>query len=296
MEKSVIHPPMVFVTFGLLVGSWGFSVVPSEVDTPLIDLLATITLVLVLFTDASRIDLELLRREQNLPLRLLGVGLPLTILFGMIAAKLMFGNITLWEAGLLAAILAPTDAALGQAVVNSPKLPVRIRQTLNVESGLNDGLALPVVLIFLSFASGQQEKETGEWIWFVAKQVGLGPLAGIAVGYFGGKLVLSFRWATKLFLGWFGPRGIASILYVLFLLEGSDVAGIEVLLSVVITTVLLSVFAHGITAFPGSIWYANYTKKVDPDAAENEDVAEMPVRLSFTSAHASDGVAAGDQH
>ena len=411
IEKSVITPPMVFVAFGLLVGTWGLGVVPNEVETPLIDMLATITLVLVLFTDASRIDLALLRREQNLPMRLLGIGLPLTIVLGMVTAAWMLGGITLWEAGLLAAILAPTDAALGQAVVNSPKLPVRIRQTLNVESGLNDGLALPVVLVFLSFASGQQEKETGEWVWFVAKQIGLGPLAGVAVGFFGGRLVVwgqrtrwmnhsfqdlsslglsllaytsaeliggngfiaafcaglalgntarsvctclyefaeaegqlltllvfvvfgavmvpdaleNFHWThliyavlsltmirmlpvafcllgsrlrlpTVVFLGWFGPRGIASILYVLLLLEGSDVAGREVLLSVVMTTVLLSVLAHGISAYPASIWYASYTARVDPDAAENVDVEEMPVRISYTHAHARDEVAAGDPH
>jgi NhaP-type Na+/H+ or K+/H+ antiporter len=346
-----------------------------------------------LFTDASRIDLKLLRRQHSLPVRLLGVGLPLTVAMGMVGAVLLLGGITMWEAALLAAILAPTDAALGQAVVNSPKLPVRIRQALNVESGLNDGLVLPVVLIFLSLAAGQESKEAGEWIWFAARQVGLGPVAGIFVGFVGGKSVMwgqrtgwmnhSFqdlsslalsllayavaeliggngfiaafcagltlgntarsictclyefaeaegqlltllvfmvfgavmvpgalehfrwlhlvyavlsltiirmlpvavsmlggrlRWVTVSFLGWFGPRGIASILYVLLLLEGSSVAGRDVILSVVMTTVLLSVFVHGLTALPGTNWYAQHAEQVDLPA-EHEQIEEMPVRL-----------------
>jgi NhaP-type Na+/H+ or K+/H+ antiporter len=394
IERSIITAPMVFVSLGLLVGRWGFAIVPPDIETPLIETLATITLVLVLFTDASRIDLKLLRRQHTLPVRLLSVGLPLTIAMGMFGAFLLFSGISLWEAALLAAILAPTDAALGQAVVNNPKVPVRIRQALNVESGLNDGLALPVVLIFLSLAAGQQDKEPGEWLWFASMQVGLGPLAGIIVGFVGGKLVMwgqrtgwmnhsfqdlsslglsllayavaelvggngfiaaffagltlgnvarsictclyefaeaegqlltllvfmvfgaimvpdaleHFSWlhllyaflsltiirmlpvtvsmlgrrlrcGTVFFLSWFGPRGIASILYVLLLLEGSSVPGREVILSVVVTTVLLSIFAHGLTAIPGTNWYAQYAEQADQAAAEHEHVEEMPVRL-----------------
>ena len=89
------------------------------------------------------------------------------------------------------------------------------------------------------------------------------------------------RWVTVFFLGWFGPRGIASILYVLLLLEGSSLAGGDVILSVVMTTVLLSVFAHGLTASPGTNWYAQYTERADPDAAEHEQLEEMPVRLPY---------------
>ena len=190
IEKSVITAPMVFCSFGLLVGRWGLGVVPDDIETPLIDVLATVTLVLVLFTDASRIDLQLLRRKHDLPVRLLGIGLPLTVALGAIVAILLLPGITGWEVALLAAILAPTDAALGQAVVNSPRLPVRIRQALNVESGLNDGLVLPIVLVFLSLAAGQYEKETAEWLRFAFLQVSLGPLAGIVVGLVGGKLVM----------------------------------------------------------------------------------------------------------
>ena len=98
---------------------------------------------LLLFTDASRTDLNVLRRISNLPARLLSVGMLLTILFGLIAARLLFPNLTYWEAGILATVLAPTDAGLGQVIVNSSRVPTRIRQALNVEAGLNDGLAVP---------------------------------------------------------------------------------------------------------------------------------------------------------
>ena len=396
IENSFITAPMVFVCFGLVLGRWGVGAVPDNIETPIVHLLATITLVLVLFTDASRIDLRLLRREHDLPVRLLGLGLPLTIVFGAIVAAFMLGGITIWEAALLAAILAPTDAALGQAVVNSPKLPVRIRQTLNVESGLNDGLVLPVVLIFLSFAADQHDREATDWLWFIFKQVGLAPVVGAFIGYVGGKLVMwgqrsqwmnhtfqdlsslglsllaftsaemiggngfiaafcaglvlgntarsvctclfefaeaegqlltllvflvfgaimvpdaldhfhwthlfyailsltvirmlpvaisllgtRLNWKTVVFLGWFGPRGIASILYVLLLLEESAVPGKDVILSVVMTTVLLSIFAHGITASAGSNWYAQHTQGVDSDSPEHEPVNEMPVRIRY---------------
>ena len=89
------------------------------------------------------------------------------------------------------------------------------------------------------------------------------------------------KWVTIFFLGWFGPRGIASILYVLLLLEGFSVAGSDVILSVVMTTVLLSVLAHGFTAFPGTNWYARYSEQSDPDAPEHEPVEEMPARLPY---------------
>ena len=104
--------------------------------------LAELTLVLVLFTDAARIHLDCLRREGSLPARLLGIGMPLTVATGAFAAWALFPGFGLFGALLLAAILAPTDAALGQAVVSNPRVPVRIRQSLNVESGLNDGIAL----------------------------------------------------------------------------------------------------------------------------------------------------------
>ena len=131
-----------------------------------------------------------LRTQAELPTRLLGLGLPLTVLVGTGAAMLVFETLGVWEAALLAAILAPTDAALGQAVVANPRVPVRIRQALNVESGLNDGIMLPVITLFLALAAVNVDIETpGHWAGFVARQVGFGVLFGAVLGYGGGRLI-----------------------------------------------------------------------------------------------------------
>ena len=111
------------------------------------------------------------------------VGLPLTIAAGTLVGSQLFPAFSMWEVALLAALLAPTDAALGQSVVSAPAVPVRIRQAINVESGLNDGIALPAVLLLASLASAAGgTTEAGEWIRFGLLQVTLGPLAGIALG------------------------------------------------------------------------------------------------------------------
>ena len=137
--------------------------------------LAEATLALVLFSDASRIDLGKLRREISLPVRLLGIGLPLTIAFGALAAAVIFDQLTFWEAAILGVILAPTDAALGQAVVTQPRVPGRIRQGLNVESGLNDGICVPLLFAAIAAADVQShiaEGRTG--MTLLVEEVGYG--------------------------------------------------------------------------------------------------------------------------
>ena len=190
LSGSFLTGPLLFSAFGLAVGPTGLGVVPLELSHEVLHTLAEITLILVLFSDAANIDLRQLRRDHNLPVRMLVLAMPLNIVLTAIVAMVLFGGLTMWEAALLAAILAPTDAALGQAVVSNASVPIRIRQTLNVESGLNDGFALPLVLIFASLASAMQaDAGPGEWVLFGLGQVTLGPLAGIAVGYLGGKAV-----------------------------------------------------------------------------------------------------------
>ena len=147
IEGSILTGPIMFSVFGLVAGPAALGLIPLQIGNEALHLLAEVTLILVLFSDAANIDLVQLRRDHNLPVRMLLVGLPLTIVLGTVAAWLMFDGFGLWEAALLAAILAPTDAALGQAVVSNRLVQVRIRQALNVESGLNDGIALPFVLI-----------------------------------------------------------------------------------------------------------------------------------------------------
>lgn len=197
LERSPLTPPMIFVAFGCALSPVGLGLLEIDAESPIFHLLAELTLVLVLFTDAARIDLRRLIREHTLPVRMLSIGLPLTIVLGAGAAVLVFPELGLWPAAVLAAILAPTDAALGQAVVSNKKVPVRIRQALNVESGLNDGVALPAVVILISCMAAQGA-DTGEnWTLFTLKQVLLGPLVGILVGFLGGKLVM---WGQK--SGW----------------------------------------------------------------------------------------------
>ena len=143
LEQLNVSGAMFFTTTGLLVGSV-LGLVDLHVEGEQVKLLAEITLTLVLFADASRISLRALRSEFAVPLRLLGIGLPLTIAAGALVGAAVLPGVTLAEALLLAIVLACTDAALGQAVVSDERVPSRIRQGLNVESGLNDGLCVPL--------------------------------------------------------------------------------------------------------------------------------------------------------
>jgi NhaP-type Na+/H+ or K+/H+ antiporter len=391
IEGSILTGPILFSALGLIAGPAAFGLIPLQISNEALHLLAEVTLILVLFSDAANIDLVQLRRDHNLPVRMLLIGMPLTIALGAVAALLLFDSLGLWEAALLAAILAPTDAALGQAVVSNRVVPVRIRQALNVESGLNDGIALPFVLIFAAFASAMQaETNAGAWLLFGAKQIVFGPLAGIAVGYVGAKLVaLCYRtqWMsesaegmialglafgafalaevfhgngfiaafvagltfgntlkhkcqflyefaesegqililltfaafgaamipqalgavtlshilfgvlaltvlrmlpvhlsllgtgiqpiTSAFLGWFGPRGLASILFVLLILDEAELANESTLFAIVIITVALSVALHGITAGPAARWFGAKSQRMG-ECEENRPVSDEP--------------------
>ncbi len=398
LQGTVITAPLVFIIFGYAVGTGGFGIANVEFDHSAIHFIAEFTLVLVLFTDAARIDLSRVRRDHNLPLRMLIVGLPLAMLSGALLASWIFPEFSVWEAALLAALLAPTDAALGQSVVSAKVVPVRIRQAINVESGLNDGIALPVVLLLAALASSQHGgTEAGEWLRFGLLQVTLGPLVGIVVGFGGARLldtainrgwvgesfqgigilalalftfaaaeliggngfiaafiggmvfgnsirnsctflfefmetegqllmlltfmvfgavllpngiahitpaiflyaVLSLtviriipiaisllgaglRLPTKLFLGWFGPRGLASILFVLLILEESEMLHREELLSITVITVALSALLHGLSAAPLANLYGRMTAAMG-ECEENQPVAELPLREGLVS-------------
>ena len=391
IEGSILTGPILFSAFGLIAGPAAFGLIPLQISNEGLHLLAEVTLILVLFSDAANIDLAQLRRDHNLPIRMLLIGMPLTIALGAMVALLFFDGLGPWEAALLAAILAPTDAALGQAVVSNRLVPVRIRQALNVESGLNDGVALPFILIFAAFASAMHaETNAVEWLVFGAKQVVFGPLAGIAIGYVGAKLVSTCyrtQWmsesaegmialglafgafalaevvhgngfiaafvggltfgntlkqkcqflyefaesegqililltftafgaamipqamgdvtimhiafgilvltvlrmlpiqlsligtgikpVTSTFLGWFGPRGLASILFVLLILEEADLANESTLFAVVIVTVTLSVALHGMTAGPAARWYGSMSQQMG-ECEENRPVSDEP--------------------
>jgi sodium/hydrogen antiporter len=398
IEGSIITAPMIFVGIGLLVSPEGLDFISLGANNELILIFAEIALVLILFSDAARIDFTSLKGNRSYPSRLLGIGLPLTIFAGAVTAIILFTGLALPEAALIGAILAPTDAGLGQVIVNSPKVPARIRQALNVESGLNDGGAIPFFALFLVLADAEKENlPASQWLLFAVQQIGLGILVGLVVGLLGGYLVdkaidkglmrgkfswigflalaiISFvaadavggsgfiaafvggfattltgkhvsesiieftatggeifslavffifgviaasllpgitlviiiyavlsltlirmlpvaislvktrlRPESVLFIGWFGPRGLASIVLLLITLnDAPGIPGLQTIAVVVSTTILISVFAHGLSANPLINWYAGKIATLPADAPELKDVTEPPTRISAT--------------
>ncbi len=396
IQGTIITLPMVYTVLGLILSGRILGIVNFDLESELVRIVAELTLVLVLATDASRIDVRTLIKDHSLPIRLLGIGLPLMMIFGTIVAAILFAELDFWEAAVLAVILSPTDASLGQAVVTNPRVPVRIRQSLNVESGLNDGIAMPFLLLALSLAVAEENSlGPGYWIGLALAQIGFGVLAGAIIGFLGGRFIewgqhsgwmskefqkisilalallafgvaelvggngfiaafvmgvtaanttrkedtemlyeyaevevqglmlLTFmvvfgavmlplaldhftgamllyailslamirflsvlvsmigtrvRPVTTAFLGWFGPRGVASILYIFTVLE-EDLADEALIYNVVMLTVLISIFVHGITAAPGAKWYAKIVEAVvTSEGTEMKEVPEMPVR------------------
>jgi len=408
LEGTPITAPMVFVTAGLVVGAtsaldFGAAVTPLAGDQVLqlsgraFLSVAEIALALVLFTDAARLRLRTIRGNAQLPGRLLLLGLPLTIaLTGAVAFLLLGEELIFWEAMLLATIVAPTDAALGESVVSSEALPVRIRQGLNVESGLNDGLAVPLFTIFLALAVAEEVVTAASAATVVAEKIGLGLAVGIGVGMVGGWLVrgsvrrgwmtglfqqltiaslgvfawwsaeeiggsgfiaafvgglvaghlireigesivdftedvgqllnlfiffafgviawgllelvtwqvvvfaalaltvlrmvpvalaligMRFGWPTIAFLGWFGPRGLASIILAfLAIAEEPSLPGLTTVVVASAVVVLLSVYAHGLSAAPFVQLYARWCQTMDHPGPEMKSVPELPTRMGM---------------
>ena len=185
-----ITMPMVFVIIGVVLGPYGLGLIPNRPGDEAIRTLTELTLALLLFADASTIDFGRLRHDAHLPSRLLGFGLPLTIALGAVVARLLFPAQGWGFALLVAAILAPTDAALGLPIFTNPNVPVRIRRALNVESGLNDGIATPFVSLFIALAVAE-EHSTPQGVWLVSAltQIVLAIVVGAVVGVVGGKLL-----------------------------------------------------------------------------------------------------------
>src|SRR4051812_815906 len=384
LSGTPVTPAMVFVAIGVLMGSEVLGEVTPSPTGSTVRVLAETTLALVLFSDASRIKLSALRRQAAVPLRLLGIGLPLTIGLGALAAAALFDRMTLGEALLLAVVLAPTDAALGQAVVTEPRLPSRISQGLNVESGLNDGICVPLLFIVLAAADIESHVASDHHaLTIVFEEIGYGLVAGVGAGGLvtaivllaGGRRLIAESWmqvipvagaalaygsATALggsgfiaafvaggmfgvllrrdpgeitrltdevgellggvtflifgavlfgpalghltwrvvlygllsltvvrmlpvaiamlgtrarprtiaFLGWFGPRGLASIVFALIVVEESNLPEVQTILVATYLTVGLSVFAHGVSAAPladrYARWYAAHPRGARP--------------------------------
>src|SRR5512133_478709 len=388
-----VTPAMVFVAVGLLVGPKVLGGIDVGSSSAAVQTLAEATLALVLFCDASRIDLRTLRRDVGVPLRLLGIGLPLTIALGALAAAVIFDQLTAAEALILGVVLAPTDAALGQAVVTEPRVPGRIRQGLNVESGLNAGLCVPLLFAAVAFADVESEISegrsparllfeeigygvvggvlgglvvaaiviyAGRWKLIAGPWLPVIPAAGAALAYgianplggsgfiaafvagmtfrlalghdpeqinelseqvgnvlngvtflFFGAILLGpalgeLTWELTLyavvsltlvrlipvaiamlgtraraptlgFLGWFGPRGLASIVFAVIVVEESNLPHENLIVLALYLTVGLSVFAHGLSAAPLADRYARWYEQHPRDKAPPMESARTDV-------------------
>jgi len=184
VERSLLSGPIIFIFFGFLIGPLGLRLLSFEATADTLKFLAELTLALVLFIDAAGADLKVLRSESSIPVRMLLIGLPLTLLLGFAAGVALLGELSLIEIAILATILAPTDAALGQAVLKNPSVPAKLRQGLNAESGLNDGICVPILFLLLALAgSGAGEHQIGAHpgLTLLAEELGIGLLVGVAL-------------------------------------------------------------------------------------------------------------------
>ncbi len=221
LERTSITAPMVFVTVGILMSAAGYF--ERLVYDDFIELFMSVTLALVLFTDASRINLRRLQRTFVWPLRMLIIGLPLVMAVGTAVAMGVLPGISFWGAALVAVVLAPTDAALGAAVVNDRRVPESIRQTLNVESGLNDGLALPVLTLILAFAESETTNTSLRfWVEFALGEIVIALLVGLLIG---GGFGWLFERSSR--AGWMSPLylKLAGITLALLAFFGADQLG-----------------------------------------------------------------------
>ena len=191
VERAWISGPIIFTLFGLIIGPVGLDLLSLETDREMIKGLAEVTLAMVLFTDAAGADMGVIKRTSGLPTRLLLIGLPLTILLGFGVGVLLVDSLSLFTIAVLATMLAPTDAALGKAVVTNEAVPDEVRQGLNVESGLNDGICVPVLLVFLTLALDKAGDE-GPWtlaLKLVVEEIGIGLAVGLVLTFAAVRLI-----------------------------------------------------------------------------------------------------------
>lgn len=259
---TVISAPMVFVAAGLLTGPEVTDLVDLGLELEAVDILGEFTLAVLLFSDASRIDTRSLRREYALPARLLGIGLPLSVALGTGVLMLLI-DVGVWEAALIAAILAPTDAALGQEVVTDRAVPARIRQGLNVESGLNDGLIVPAVALFLALAVDDDDSGSARfWIRFVFEQIGVALLVGVTVGAAGAWL-----------LNRAAERDLMDPLY-------AQLATFAIAVGALTTSI--QVGGNGfIAAFVAGLTFGHVADDADHLSEFTEDTAQLAAAISF---------------
>jgi sodium/hydrogen antiporter len=205
IERSLISGPIVFTAAGFILGPDGLDVLRLNITGEGLRLLAELTLAMVLFTDAANADFGIVRRNLGLPERLLLIGLPLTIILGFLVAAIVLPALSILEMALLAALLAPTDAALGQPVVTNPTVSPVTREALNLESGLNDGICVPIVVLLLGLAVGTQMEgaTVGDVARVVVEAIGIGAAVGLALTW---STVLMLRFAER--QGWISENWV----------------------------------------------------------------------------------------
>jgi NhaP-type Na+/H+ or K+/H+ antiporter len=196
VERSWISGPIVFTAVGLIFGPFGLGVLRINITGEGLRTLAELTLAMVLFTDAANADFGVVRRNLGLPERLLLIGLPLTILLGFLLAAIVLPALSILEMALLSALLAPTDAALGKPVVTNPTVSPVTREALNLESGLNDGICVPIVVLLLGLAVGTQMEgaTVGNVARVVVEAIGVGAAVGLALTW---STVMMLRFAER---------------------------------------------------------------------------------------------------
>ena len=181
-ESRLFNGPLMFMLAGLLLGPAAIGVLQPHVNTEGLKVLAELTLAIVLFSDAANANLRVLRQNESLPMRLLLLGLPLTVLSGWLVGYWLFPQVPVLELAILATILAPTDAALGKAVVSNPAVAAPVREGLNVESGLNDGICVPLLLLLLGLLVEVQTHEPMKLaLELISEELGIGALVGVGL-------------------------------------------------------------------------------------------------------------------
>lgn len=213
LDRLNVTAPMVFVLVGVVLAEAGPGLLASPVEAEVLLGIAELTLAVLLFVDASTVSLGRLREDAVLPARLLFLGLPLTIATGTVLAAVVFPSAGWWEAALIAAMLAPTDAALGLPVVTNPAVPVRIRRALNVESGLNDGIATPFVMVLLAVVAAQTT-DSGSVLAGLT-EMAIAVAVAVVIGWLGGRLLPAARdrgWTSDTFAQ-FGILALALLSY-----------------------------------------------------------------------------------
>ena len=183
LERTPINGAVVFTVFGFIMGSECLGLLKMTITAEALRTLAEVTLALVLFTDAANANLKILKHSSQLPKRLLLIGLPLTITLGFGAGLLLFDGLSMLEVAIIATMLAPTDAALGKAVVSNQEVPAEMREGLNVESGLNDGICVPILFLFLALIGGRGGEEGPHMLalHLFAEEIGIGLGVGIGI-------------------------------------------------------------------------------------------------------------------